>query len=396
MEIKKLLFGKNASQKNSNQTNTPSSKIINLKKSKWNIFNRFSPEYQLDEEAVLGEIFLLPTTDSDITDNLSLGMWRLNEISEKLQACVNVEEVYRVFSDWMQKSFPTCSGHLFSVDVSLGIVKTVSVFGNRSYSEIEFYLDDCRALRQGREYYVDPCRPGLRCKHVLEEGSLSHTLCIPMGARGKNFSLFSMGIEKTKELSEFEFRLIDVVVKQLNFMIANLSEREILQQQSYIEPLTNLYNRRYLEDFLYKEIIRAERSQREIGLILLDIDHFKRFNDIYREHAFGDYILKEVGNLLQKMTRKSDIACRYGGEEMILILLESTLEDTRIRAENIREELARLPLHYGNKDLGKITASFGVACYPRHGSAIEELVAAADKAMYEAKRNGRDRVAVAE
>jgi diguanylate cyclase (GGDEF)-like protein len=403
MDIQKLFFSKKTNQniKNNafNKTNNHSSDSAQNQPANHNFLSRLSlnrrfAEIKSDGEGLSEKIIQLPQIISDTIDNSDSSMLRLSEISENLQACFSVEEAYRVFSDWMQQFFPSCSGHLFSVDVSADIVKSVLLIGNRQYSEIEFHLNDCRALRQGKKYYVDARRSGFRCKHLLDEESLSYTLCIPMLARGKNFGLFSIGIENLRELSESEFRLIDKVVKQLTFAVTNISEREDLQQQSTIEPLTNLFNRRYLEDFLTREIVRAERYQREIGLIFCDVDYFKSINDIHG-HEAGDIVLVNIANLLKENVRESDIICRCGGEEIIIVLLETSLENTRIKAENIRKKIASLTHRYGDKNLKKITASFGVSCYPKHGNTVKALVAAADKAMYEAKENGRNRVEVA-
>jgi diguanylate cyclase (GGDEF)-like protein len=159
--------------------------------------------------------------------------------------------------------------------------------------------------------------------------------------------------------------------------------------------LTGLFNRRYMQESLDRELRRAQRRRMPMGVIMIDIDHFKRFNDTFG-HAAGDELLREMGTFLQGQTRAEDIACRYGGEEFALILLDASAEDTEERAKLLREEAARLRVEYGHEPLGNITISVGVAVFPDHGGAAETLLKAADAALYRAKAGGRDRVMVAE
>jgi diguanylate cyclase (GGDEF)-like protein len=139
---------------------------------------------------------------------------------------------------------------------------------------------------------------------------------------------------------------------------------------------------------------RAARSQRPFGVIMLDLDHFKRFNDTFG-HPAGDAVLRELGRFLKAQTRGSDIACRYGGEEFTLILPECSLEATQRRAEQIREGAKHLAVQYHDQLLGAMTISLGVANYPDHGDSGEALLKLGDAALYLAKGQGRDRVVVA-
>lgn len=172
-----------------------------------------------------------------------------------------------------------------------------------------------------------------------------------------------------------------------------LSEAK-LREQSIRDYLTDLYNRRYLDETLAREIRRAKRAEFPVGFIMLDIDHFKRFNDKYG-HAAGDIVLKEIADLLKSKIRYADIICRYGGEEFVVIMPEASLKITRQRAEELQEEVKQLNLHYKDQDLGLITLSAGVAIFPDHGASGKAVLRAADTALYTAKDSGRDRVVVA-
>ncbi|MEW6742286.1 MAG: GGDEF domain-containing protein [Planctomycetota bacterium] len=174
---------------------------------------------------------------------------------------------------------------------------------------------------------------------------------------------------------------------------SNLRLRELLRQQAIQDPLTGLFNRRYLEDNLLRELARAQRRNAPLCLAMLDLDHFKRFNDAYG-HEAGDLLLRELGRVLRENLRKSDIVCRYGGEEFVLVLPDSSVADTRARVEQISVLVKGLQIRRGEQLLAATTVSAGIVSVPEHGSTVEELVRSADGALYAAKQAGRDRVAV--
>jgi diguanylate cyclase (GGDEF)-like protein len=149
-----------------------------------------------------------------------------------------------------------------------------------------------------------------------------------------------------------------------------------------------------MEESLEREVYRAKRNQYSVGLMMIDIDHFKGINDIFG-HEAGDAMLHEVGQFLQDHFRREDVACRYGGEEFMIILPEASLDDTYRRAEQLREAIKNVTVQYHRKLLGPITVSVGVAVLPDHGSTGAAVIQAADAALYRAKNEGRDRVVIA-
>ncbi|HXZ97151.1 MAG TPA: diguanylate cyclase [Burkholderiales bacterium] len=166
-----------------------------------------------------------------------------------------------------------------------------------------------------------------------------------------------------------------------------------LRGQAITDPLTGLFNRRYLSEFLLREWIRARRKESSIAIIMIDIDYFKQVNDTYG-HEAGDVVLTEIAALLKSQIRGSDIACRFGGEEFALVLPDATLDGVQRRAEDIWEATGRLTPKFSSQQLGRITASFGVALSPEHAGDPESLLRAADQALYQAKAAGRDRVVI--
>jgi len=175
---------------------------------------------------------------------------------------------------------------------------------------------------------------------------------------------------------------------------ALLKSQALLREQSVRDHLTGLFNRRYMEETLERELLRAARKQLSLGMIMLDVDDFKRFNDTYG-HAAGDEILRELGSLLLRQVRGEDIACRYGGDEFILILPDASSEVTRERAELICEYAGLFQLQFEGQSLGVVTLSLGVAAFPEHGATSTGILRAVDAALYRAKHEGRGRVVVA-
>jgi diguanylate cyclase (GGDEF)-like protein len=196
-------------------------------------------------------------------------------------------------------------------------------------------------------------------------------------------------------ISEFNVQLAVSVAEQAALSFANLKLREKLRYQSIRDPLTGLFNRRYLDESLERELPNAIRKNRSLGVIMLDVDRFKKFNDMFG-HDAGDTVLRELGDYLAKFIRRGDLACRYGGEEFTLIFPECSLEDTRRRAEELRTSFQQLSIKHRDIVLGKVTLSLGVAALPDHGTTAAELLGAADGALLRAKGEGRDRVLIAE
>jgi diguanylate cyclase (GGDEF)-like protein len=195
-------------------------------------------------------------------------------------------------------------------------------------------------------------------------------------------------------MTESKQRMALTMSEHIGMALSNLRLHETLRSQSIRDPLTGLFNRRFMEESLELEIRRASRNQRPLGMIMIDLDHFKYFNDTFG-HEAGDLLLKELGALLKSNIRGEDIACRYGGEEFTLILPEGSSSVTRQRAEFYKDAIQRMDVHFRGRPLGKITASMGVAIFPEHGRTAKALVAAADKALYRSKSAGRDRVTMA-
>lgn len=176
--------------------------------------------------------------------------------------------------------------------------------------------------------------------------------------------------------------------------LANLTLREELHELSIRDPLTGLFNRRFLEEVLDRELLRMRRSEQMLAVAMIDIDHFKIFNDNYG-HDAGDEVLKKTGHLLNGFREGSDIVCRYGGEEFVVVTTEVDPQKILRRLENLRLEVEHLSVKFGNQQLPNLSVSIGVAIFPAHGSNRVELLNRADQALYVAKEAGRNRLVVA-
>ena len=189
-------------------------------------------------------------------------------------------------------------------------------------------------------------------------------------------------------------RLAISAASQIALSLASLQLRESLREKSICDPLTRLFNRRFLEESLERELQIATRKKQPLAILCLDLDNFKKFNDTFG-HDAGDLVLRSLADLFRSFFRATDICCRYGGEEFVIVLPESSSRDAAIRANALRIEVKNLRLQYKKQTLGLLTLSVGTAAFPEHGMTSEELLTIADRCLYESKARGRDVVTVA-
>jgi diguanylate cyclase (GGDEF)-like protein len=318
----------------------------------------------------------------------------LNEMGDRFQSCLTVEEAYTVVTQSVPQLFPNETGALYVMSTSRNLVEATVVWGDHLSAQHMFVPNDCWALRRGRMHLAATSSASLLCTHLTGPAPPA-SLCLPMIAQGEILGVLHLQSMVPEPLAEAKQQLSQTVANRVALALVNLRLRESLRQQSIRDPLTGLFNRRYLEESLERELRRAIRNHSQVGVILLDLDYFKHFNDTFG-HATGDLLLRELGGFLKRCIRGSDIACRYGGEEFLLLLPDTSLETTWQRAEQVREGVKQLQVFYQGGPLGPITLSLGVAAFPQHGPTSEALLQVADSALYRAKRHGRDQVAIAE
>jgi diguanylate cyclase (GGDEF)-like protein/PAS domain S-box-containing protein len=324
--------------------------------------------------------------------NRQLGL--LQEMGDVLQSCRTMSETYDVVCHFGPRFFPGFTGALYLLNDTQNLYEMVANWGQTVDLEFVFDHQECWALRRNRAFLVDDSQAGLNCAHV--SSSLPATyLCLPMMAEGKAMGV--LHLQKSSLAPEEQLAAIEqyavTVAEAMALSISNLKLRETLRDQAIRDGLTGLFNRRYLEATLERELSRSQRQGANMGIIMMDLDHFKEYNDTFG-HEAGDELLRALGHFLQDHIRKGDIACRYGGEEFLLVMPDAPPEVVLERVETLVAEVRQL--HLQNPALRPMTISAGVAFNPQHGFNLRELIRTADAALYRAKAEGRDRVVVAD
>lgn len=318
----------------------------------------------------------------------------LSEMSDLLQACLTIKEAYSAIAQSCKLLFPNIPGAVFIINSLNNLLDVVASWGITFSSQKVFAPNECWALRRGRVHFVGNMQNGLICQHLHPNLLPAEYCCVPMMAQGKALGVLYLCAPDKGPLSNTTQLLAMTVAEHIALALANLKLRETLHNQSIRDPLTGLYNRRYLEEALEREIYQAELKGYPLSLIMIDVDHFKEFNDTFG-HEAGNQVLRHLGEFFQKNIRPTDIPCRYGGEEFTLILPDAPLSVTQERAQRLRKKIKLLQVEYAGQSLGCITLSLGVASFPQHGKTGLAVLRAADVALYQAKAAGRDRVVTA-
>jgi diguanylate cyclase (GGDEF)-like protein len=329
-------------------------------------------------------------------------MAAFGEMGKMFQTCATFEEAYAVVEEFTQRLFPNDSGALSIIQPHSNQLEVVVAWGELLPTEVIFPCESCPALRHRQPYVVDNYTHEPHCPNTHPTPGDSY-MCVPMIAVGEALGTLCIQLDPSiATLPEHErMRLIDArqrlgvaLAEHVGLALSNLRLRDTLRSQSIRDALTGLYNRRYLDEMLARELHRVARGHGSLGVVMLDLDHFKQFNDTYG-HLAGDQMLQTMATFLQSHTRAGDIACRYGGEEFTLIFADASLHDTYHRAEELRQAANQLHVQHDNHTLGPVTLSVGIAMFPDHGTTAHALLEAADTALYRAKANGRNRVVVA-
>jgi diguanylate cyclase (GGDEF)-like protein len=322
-------------------------------------------------------------------------MTELTRMNDLLQTCETQEEAYRVIAINVANLFAGRSGCLAVLNSSGQFLETVARWGNDPLVLDDFPLEDCWALRRGRPHEVFDPKASLLCNHFVRTPEGGHR-CLPLTVQGETLGIFCLDVERgvRDDQPGGQHHLAITVGEAIKLSLANLKLRKKLQDQATRDPLTGLFNRRYLEDTLPRELHRANRTAASLCVAMIDLDHFKAFNDTFG-HEAGDLALRESSRILRENLRKSDIACRYGGEEFLLVMPDSSLEDTRLRLEQIRVRFEAMEIRHDGQLLATVTFSAGLAVFPEQGATQEEILRAADDALYVAKQEGRNRIVMA-
>ncbi len=317
----------------------------------------------------------------------------LAKMGKLLQSSSNLEEAFSIVAGMAPKIFPEFRGALVLLNPSRNSLEVAGSWSDCELPETSFEIDACWALRTGNRHFVEFGDHTAQCSHASAVNC--SYFCVPIMAQGRAVGILHFQAKTpSHEPSEVEVSLTGTFAEQVGLSIVNLKLQEALRTQSTRDALTGLYNRRYLEESFDREIRRAARAEQQVGVVMFDLDHFKRFNDTFG-HEAGDTVLREVGALLAKSSRAEDIPCRFGGEEFVLIMPGADAQGAKTRAEKLRCQLRDLVVLHQGRSLGMVTISAGIAGFPAHGLSVREIIARADAALYRAKAEGRDRVVLA-
>lgn len=315
----------------------------------------------------------------------------VSQMGDYLRGCREREEVYRVIADSMPLLFPQSFGSVSVFNNSRNtLLPSISWGKLPNGTSLEFGGEDCWALRQGRGHLVTGLNSAPVCPHLANVSRDYVSFCLPLQAQGETIGQIYFGAlaSESGHVGKHEMGTMRRITEQISLALANLNLQQALKEQSIKDPLTKLYNRRYLDETLARECSRAQRSGKPLSVLVMDIDHFKKVNDTYG-HDAGDAVLAAFARMLQTGIRKEDIACRLGGEEFVLVLPDASLEQGIVRAEKICEAARALAIKF-HSDVLNVTVSIGVCDYPEHGQTPEELIQRADICLYKAKAGGRN------
>jgi diguanylate cyclase (GGDEF)-like protein/PAS domain S-box-containing protein len=330
-------------------------------------------------------------------------MTALNELGSLLQSSATVDEVFAVVGSAGKKLFATSvGGALYLFKSSRNLLECSASWGIADNSEKIFAPSACWSLRRGQPHWSESTEGAIRCAH-LKDAAVADYLCVPLIAQGDTLGVLQLvyglkqngaGTAEIDGLHPSERHLGVAAASQIALSLASLRLRESLRDQSIRDPLTGLFNRRFMQECLDRELLRGTRKNRSLAVIFIDVDHFKRFNDVFG-HEAGDQVLRSMGDFFRSHFRGDDIICRYGGEEFAIILPESSAQDAASRAELLRITARTLKLKHNDVTLDPVTLSAGIAGFPEHASSARELLQVADACLYEAKKSGRDRIILA-
>jgi diguanylate cyclase (GGDEF)-like protein len=352
----------------------------------------------LEKNEACARLSVLVNNEQERSRELAL----LAEMSELLHGCGKEADTYTILKDIYCRLLPFASGSIAIFDTTSERFEIAEAWGESFCSGEAFEKQDCLAMRRFQMHTVNEPDKSTTCAHISSTAAACY-LCQPIISQSEPIGVICLGIHRNclnedepdiKKKFTAKQSIIGRMAEFYTLSLINFRLCDTLRMRSLHDPLTGLYNRRYMEQTLNREIDRAKRNHCHLGVAMLDIDHFKTFNDTYG-HDVGDLILRRLGTHLLDSIRTTDIACRYGGEEFLLIMGDISLQNLAHKIETLLAGIKNeLKIEHDNQLLS-VTISAGIGCFPDHGESIEEIIKAADQSLYRAKANGRDRLEIA-
>ena len=338
------------------------------------------------------EIAKLSAEREEMVQELS----QLGRYGNLLHGCTDLAEVLQISQQLLAQLLPGSAGTIYPLIDGEGLAEATHLWGiHTGNTKMQAHHRDCWAVQRKRVHLSHSDAPGSVCAHIqLPEGlDVLSSACIPLTAQGDSLGWLYLSTSGHGSFPKLAVAI--AAAEQLSLALANLKLRQHLSDLSVRDPLTGLFNRRYLTESLGREMTRCKRRNSSLAVLMLDLDHFKVFNDTLG-HQAGDALLVAFSRLLQKSVRNEDIACRLGGEEFILIMPEMDQEVAIRRATELLQATRELSVMHEGQILPQITVSIGIAVFPQHSTDLDHLIGCSDTALYQAKHEGRDRYAIAE
>lgn len=359
------------------------------------LFSKFTSA-QRDHDNLLATAKLSIEKLTNERESMARELSQLGRYGNLLHGCTDLAEILQVSQQLLAQLLPGSAGTIYPLIDGEGLAEATHLWGiHVGNTKMQAHHRDCWALQRKRIHLSHSDAPGSACAHIeLPEGmDVLSSACIPLTAQGESLGWLYLSTSGHGSFPKLSVAI--AAAEQLALALANLKLRQHLRDLSVRDPLTGLFNRRYLTESLGREMTRCKRRKLPLSVMLLDLDHFKIFNDTLG-HPAGDTLLVEFAKLLQKSVRNEDIACRLGGEEFILIMPEMDQEIAIRRANELLEATRTLEVMHDGQMLPQITTSIGISVFPDHSTDANQLISSSDNALYAAKKSGRDRYAIAE
>lgn len=319
----------------------------------------------------------------------------LGRYGNLLLGCTDLAEALQTSEQMLSQLLPDCAATIYPLIDGEGLAEATHLWGNPAVETVlQASASDCACMSRKRSQLGSSEDTASLCAHFHVTGAEAAfaTACIPLIAQGDSLGWITLSAPLPPGIAKLQLAI--AAADQLALALANLKLRQSLRDLSVRDPLTGLFNRRYLAESLSRELARSQRRKLQVAVMAFDLDHFKEFNDNFG-HQAGDAVLVAFGRMLQNHSRSEDIACRQGGEEFVLIMPEMMIDVAQRRANELMDELTTIDIVHEGQRLPNITTSIGIAIFPDHGMTPDHLLAQADLALYRAKSLGRNRAEVA-
>ncbi|HHW4980939.1 TPA: diguanylate cyclase [Legionella anisa] len=361
-------------------------KLIGVSHFAINVHQRIQNEKKLEES----KVELENVVKSLEIQNKELEL--LKELMSFLQSSLSMDDAIEIIKNYSKRILSGTSGivYLISSD-NLNLISRVLSWGEPVSNLFLFTPKDCLSLLRHQSYYIADTTEGVLCNHIKngEKKPISYA-CLPLFAQNEMLGLFYVEFGLNTDNQRL-IALAQIISEQSALSIYNIKLRDVLKTQSTQDSLTGVYNRRFFEEYLQKEILKAKKHPFTFALLLIDIDYFKKVNDTYG-HLVGDQVLLEFATKIRQICRQDDLISRWGGEEFMIFLRIANLDAAKSKAEAIRESIEKFSIEINQEKPISVTISIGIAFYPYDGKKVDDLISKADEALYQAKKMGRNKV----